>query len=76
VLCNRLHPTLLLLIGGGACLLGYGTARLLDSGVAPALPYWMLQQGGEGRSFVCDATPPVSFPHRYHTGRSRPLRQR
>jgi hypothetical protein len=42
VLCNRLHPALLLLIGAGACLLGYGTAWLLVSGVAPALPYWLV----------------------------------
>ncbi|CAD6337465.1 unnamed protein product [Miscanthus lutarioriparius] len=42
VLCNRLHPALLLLIGAGACLLGYGTAWLLVSGVAPALPYWLI----------------------------------
>ncbi|TVU02339.1 hypothetical protein EJB05_52190 [Eragrostis curvula] len=42
VLCNRLHPALLLLIGGAACLLGYGTAWLIVSGVAPALPYWLI----------------------------------
>jgi len=42
VLCNRLHPALLLLVGAGACLLGYGAAWLLVSGVAPALPYWLI----------------------------------
>ncbi|CAN6208487.1 unnamed protein product [Urochloa humidicola] len=42
VLCNRLHPALLLLVGAGACLLGYGAAWLLVSGAAPALPYWLI----------------------------------
>ncbi|CAN6172769.1 unnamed protein product [Urochloa humidicola] len=42
VLCNRLHPALLLLIGAGACLLGYGATWLLVSGAAPALPYWLI----------------------------------
>jgi hypothetical protein len=37
VLCNRLHPALLL-IGASACLLRYGTAWLLVSGVVPVLP--------------------------------------
>nr|CAB3467236.1 unnamed protein product [Digitaria exilis] len=42
VLCNRLHPALLLLVGGAACLLGYGAVWLLVSGAAPALPYWLI----------------------------------
>ncbi|KAJ1258275.1 hypothetical protein BS78_10G062700 [Paspalum vaginatum] len=42
VLCNRLHPALLLLVGAAACLLGYGAAWLLVSGAAPALPYWLI----------------------------------
>jgi hypothetical protein len=39
VLYNRLHPTLLLLISPDVCLLEYGTAWLLISSVAHALPY-------------------------------------
>ncbi|KAL6898047.1 hypothetical protein ACP4OV_006643 [Aristida adscensionis] len=42
VLCNRLHPALLLLVGGAACLLGYGAVWLAVSGAAPALPYWLI----------------------------------
>ncbi|KAK3131757.1 hypothetical protein QOZ80_6AG0510980 [Eleusine coracana subsp. coracana] len=42
VLCNRLHPALLLLIGGVACFLGFGVTWLVVSGVAPALPYWLI----------------------------------
>uniref|UniRef100_A0A453QXA5 Uncharacterized protein n=1 Tax=Aegilops tauschii subsp. strangulata TaxID=200361 RepID=A0A453QXA5_AEGTS len=42
VLCNRLHPALLLLIGAAACVLGYGTTWLAVSGAAPALPYWLV----------------------------------
>ncbi|OEL36788.1 hypothetical protein BAE44_0002201 [Dichanthelium oligosanthes] len=49
VLCNRLHPALLLLVGVGACLLGYGATWLLVSGAAPALPYWLtLMEVGVG----------------------------
>jgi hypothetical protein len=44
VLCNRLHPALLLLVGAGACLLGYGAAWLLVSGAVPALPYWLVSR--------------------------------
>ncbi|KAL6606096.1 hypothetical protein ACP70R_041749 [Stipagrostis hirtigluma subsp. patula] len=42
VLCNRLHPALLLLVGAAACLLGYGTTWLVVSGAAHALPYWLI----------------------------------
>ncbi|KQK19342.1 hypothetical protein BRADI_1g47737v3 [Brachypodium distachyon] len=42
VLCNRLHPALLLLVGAAACVLGYGATWLAVSGVAPALPYWLV----------------------------------
>uniref|UniRef100_A0ACD5XS62 Uncharacterized protein n=1 Tax=Avena sativa TaxID=4498 RepID=A0ACD5XS62_AVESA len=42
VLCNRLHPAVLLLIGAAACVLGYGTTWLAVSGLAPALPYWLI----------------------------------
>jgi hypothetical protein len=42
VLCNRLHPALLLLVGAAACVLGYGTTWLAVSGAAPALPYWLV----------------------------------
>ena len=52
VLYNQLHPALLLLIGASACLLRYDTACLLVFGVTPALPYWMLHQSDERRSFV------------------------
>jgi hypothetical protein len=52
VLYNWLHPTLLLLTDAGACLLRYGTAWLFISSVVSALPYWMLQQAGERRSFM------------------------
>ncbi|KAL6606094.1 hypothetical protein ACP70R_041747 [Stipagrostis hirtigluma subsp. patula] len=41
VLCNRLHPALLLLVGAAACLLGYGAVWLAVSGAA-ALPYWLI----------------------------------
>jgi hypothetical protein len=39
VLCNRLYPALLLLIGASAYLLVYGTAWLVIFGVAPTMPY-------------------------------------
>jgi hypothetical protein len=32
----------LLLIGAAACVLGYGTTWLAVSGIAPALPYWLV----------------------------------
>ncbi|KAL5225875.1 hypothetical protein ABZP36_012514 [Zizania latifolia] len=42
VLCNRLHPALLLLIGAAACLVGYGSVWFTVSGSGPALPYWLI----------------------------------
>lgn len=42
VLCNRLHPALLLLVGAAACLLGYGSTWLAVSASGPALPYWLV----------------------------------
>ncbi|BAF18882.1 protein NUCLEAR FUSION DEFECTIVE 4 [Oryza sativa Japonica Group] len=42
VLCNRLHPALLLLVGAAACLLGYGSTWLAVSASGPALPYWLI----------------------------------
>jgi hypothetical protein len=60
VLCNRLHPALIL-TGAGACLLEYGTVWLLVFDVAPVLPYWMLQEAGEGRSSV-RSHPANEFP--------------
>ncbi|KAL5200197.1 hypothetical protein ABZP36_021400 [Zizania latifolia] len=43
VLCNRLHPALLLLVGAAACLVGYGTAWFTVSGSEPVLPYWQVK---------------------------------
>ncbi|KAG8093815.1 hypothetical protein GUJ93_ZPchr0012g19656 [Zizania palustris] len=42
VLCNRLHPALLLLIGAAACLVGYGSVWFTVSASGPVLPYWLI----------------------------------
>ncbi|KAJ0984794.1 hypothetical protein J5N97_003150 [Dioscorea zingiberensis] len=42
VLCNRFPPWLVLLIGGGACFLGYGLIWLAVSETVFGLPYWLL----------------------------------
>ncbi|XP_037467697.1 protein NUCLEAR FUSION DEFECTIVE 4-like [Triticum dicoccoides] len=42
VVCNKLHPALLLLVAAASGLLGYGVTWLAVSGVAPALPYWLI----------------------------------
>ncbi|CAM0913056.1 unnamed protein product [Alopecurus aequalis] len=42
VVCNKLHPALLLLVAAASGLLGYGATWLAVSGIAPALPYWLI----------------------------------
>ena len=42
VVCNKLHPSLLLLIAAASGFLGYGATWLAVSGIAPALPYWLV----------------------------------
>ena len=42
VVCNRLHPALLLLVGAASSFLGFGATLLAVSGAAPALPYWLV----------------------------------
>ncbi|VAI83352.1 unnamed protein product [Triticum turgidum subsp. durum] len=44
VVCNKLHPALLLLVAAASGLLGYGVTWLAVSGVAPALPYWLVSE--------------------------------
>jgi hypothetical protein len=42
VVCNKLHPALLLLVAAASGFLGYGATWLAVSGIAPALPYWLV----------------------------------
>ncbi|KAK1604534.1 hypothetical protein QYE76_028207 [Lolium multiflorum] len=42
VVCNKLHPALLLLVAAASGFLGYGATWLAVSGIAPALPYWLI----------------------------------
>ncbi|CAL9129897.1 unnamed protein product [Musa textilis] len=42
VLCNRLPPWFVLLVGAACCFLGFGTLWLAVSLTVPGLPYWLL----------------------------------
>ncbi|KAJ3695524.1 hypothetical protein LUZ60_000901 [Juncus effusus] len=42
VLCNRLAPWIVLLIGGACSFLGFGAVWLAVSGVVSSVPYWLL----------------------------------
>nr|CAD1825720.1 unnamed protein product [Ananas comosus var. bracteatus] len=42
VLCNRLPPSLVLLIGAASSFLGYGLIWLAVSQTLPGIPYWLL----------------------------------
>ncbi|KAL0906285.1 hypothetical protein M5K25_024768 [Dendrobium thyrsiflorum] len=42
VVCNRLPPWLVLLIGAASCFIGYGVLWLAVSGTIDFLPYWAL----------------------------------